>query len=120
MECDSIYPDGVMRANSKLGSRSYNSDGKWVKDGEVVSVNAPLPADVLTDMEMPEALRNRGENEIADWLYSGGPKPSNSSSSNGSSGGRLSREQQKLLYDVTKDSIRDIKIDMALDKLLGL
>ena len=120
MECYSFYPDGVMRANSKLGSRSYNSDGKWVKDGEVVSVNAPLPADVLTDMEMPEALRNRGENEIADWLYSGGPKPSDSSSSNGSSGGRLSREQQKLLYDVTKDSIRDIKIDMALDKLLGL
>ena len=116
MECYSFYPDGVMRANSKLGSRSYNSDGKWVKDGEVVSVNAPLPADVLTDMEMPEALRNRGENEIADWLYSGGPKPSNSSSSNGSVGGGLTRDNKKVLENIA----RKVKMDMALDKILGL
>ena len=101
MECYSFDSNGVMRANTKLGSRSYNSDGKWVKDGEVVSVNAPRPVDMLPDMEMSKALTERGETEIVDWLYSGGPKPSeDSSADNSSSGGIYSDPDVPLWHKV--------------------
>ena len=116
LECYSFDSNGVMRANTTLGSRWYNSDGKWVRDGEVISVNAPIPANVLTDMEMNDALYNRGENEVIEWIYNGGPKPSDSSSSNGSVGGGLTRENKKLLNNIA----RKVKMDMALDKILGL
>ena len=81
--------NGVMQTNVTSSGRTYNADGKWEKDGQVVTVDNPSDSGLIVSDSKMASLLKINDPDAYNRIYGGGSS-SGSGSSPSSSGGSSS------------------------------
>ena len=123
MECYWFLGDGIMQSNMSTPGRSFNGDGKWEKDGQVVAVNAPSPAKVLDDNEMISLLKERDpETYNRIFIDHSGSSSSSDSGSSSSDADRSSSDSDELVWEGewTDEHMREYMLERQIYDRIGL